>query len=109
MWKIIDDSKKHLNIYIHILKQKSLATQNLDGILFIIKIPVLKTDKKLIAQVCLPYRSRQTLIIHLSYAGRPRLSTATSTEDTFTCIAAPADYVISMLPDRDGAVDTLAR
>ena len=57
----------------------------------------------------IPYRSRQTLIIHLSYAGRPRLSTATSTEDTFTCIAAPADYVISMLPDRDGAVDTLAR
>ena len=28
----------------HILKQKSLATQNLVGILFIIKIPVLKMD-----------------------------------------------------------------
>ena len=29
---------------IHILKQKSLATQNLVGILFIIKITVLKMD-----------------------------------------------------------------
>ena len=36
----------------HILKQKSLATQNLVCILFIIKIPVLEVDQKLIAQVC---------------------------------------------------------
>ena len=36
-----------------ILKQKSLATQNLVGILFIMKIPVLKMDSKLIVQVCL--------------------------------------------------------
>ena len=36
-----------------ILKQKSLATQNLVDILFIIKIPVLKIDLKRIFQVCL--------------------------------------------------------
>ena len=57
----------------------------------------------------LPYRSRQTLIIHVSFVGCPRLSTAMSSVDTFTCIAVPADYVISLLPDRDGAVDTFAR
>ena len=57
----------------------------------------------------LPYRSRQTLIIHESFVGCPRLPTAMSSVDTFTCIAVPADYVISLLPDRDGAVDTFAR
>ena len=31
-------------MYAYILKQKSLATQNLVDILFIIKIPVLKID-----------------------------------------------------------------
>ena len=36
-----------------ILKQRSLATQNLVGIIFIIKTPVLKMDDKLIAQICL--------------------------------------------------------
>ena len=45
-------SKISLVLY-PILKQKSLATQNLFGILFMIKIPVLKMDKKLIAQFCL--------------------------------------------------------
>ena len=40
-------------IYMYILKQKSLATQNLVGIIFIIGIPVLKMDLKLIAEVCL--------------------------------------------------------
>ena len=39
----------------HILKQKSLATPNLVGILLIMKIPVLKMDLKLIAQVCLHF------------------------------------------------------
>ena len=57
----------------------------------------------------LPYRSRQTLIIHESFVGGPRLPTAMPSVDTFTCIAVPADYVISLLPDRDGAVDTFAR
>ena len=40
-------------IYIYILKQKSLATQNHVSIIFTIKINVLKMDKKLMAQVCL--------------------------------------------------------
>ena len=34
--------------YTHILKQKSLATQNLVGILFMIKNPVLKIDKNVL-------------------------------------------------------------
>ena len=40
---------------VYILKQKSLATKNVVGIIFIIKIPVLKLDKNPIARVCLHY------------------------------------------------------
>ena len=49
----------------YILKQKSLATQNYVGILFIIKISVLEMDRKLIAQVCLDVN--YPIIVMLDY------------------------------------------